>query len=166
MMTNKRCSLAALLLACSALASAESVPYRYNGQIHFDVKHVPFSRFGSYLSISDLTNFQLPLRRSGLYLRTMHEGGRNAFRLQLTRGGVTIPFTVSATPTLLTLSGESAFVEISFQGPDRLRIRGHGAGLELTAEVADGPQSVIMDEVHNGVPTRMAILARALGKAK
>ncbi len=39
-------------------------------------------------------------------------------------------------------------------------------GLELTAEVADGPQSVIIDEVHNGVPTRMAILARALGKAK
>ena len=39
-------------------------------------------------------------------------------------------------------------------------------GLELTAEVADGPQSVIVDQVHNGVPTRMAILARALGKAK
>lgn len=37
-------------------------------------------------------------------------------------------------------------------------------GLELTAEVADGPQSVIPDEVHNGVPMRMAILARALGK--
>jgi aspartate carbamoyltransferase catalytic subunit len=39
-------------------------------------------------------------------------------------------------------------------------------GLELTAEVADGPQSVIRDEVHNGVPTRMAILARAVGKAR
>lgn len=39
-------------------------------------------------------------------------------------------------------------------------------GLEVTAEVADGPQSVIVDEVRNGVPTRMAILARAMGKAK
>jgi aspartate carbamoyltransferase catalytic subunit len=39
-------------------------------------------------------------------------------------------------------------------------------GLELTSEVVDGPQSVIVDEVRNGVPTRMAILARALGKAK
>ncbi len=39
-------------------------------------------------------------------------------------------------------------------------------GLELTAEVADGPQSVILDEVHNAMPMRMAILARALGKAK
>jgi aspartate carbamoyltransferase catalytic subunit len=39
-------------------------------------------------------------------------------------------------------------------------------GLELTADVADGPQSVIVEEVRNGVPTRMAILARALGRAR
>ena len=39
-------------------------------------------------------------------------------------------------------------------------------GLELTGEVADCPQSVIVEEVHNGVPVRMAILARALGRAR
>lgn len=39
-------------------------------------------------------------------------------------------------------------------------------GLELTWEVADCPQSAIVEEVRNGVPTRMAILARALGKAQ
>src|ERR1700719_691281 len=60
--------------------------------------------------------------------------------------------------------------------PSRLKLARRGAivmhpgpiirGLELTAEVADGPQSVIVDEVQNGVPTRMAILARALGKAR
>jgi aspartate carbamoyltransferase catalytic subunit len=38
-------------------------------------------------------------------------------------------------------------------------------GLELTWEVADCPQSTIVEEVSNGVPVRMAILARALGKA-
>ena len=37
-------------------------------------------------------------------------------------------------------------------------------GLELTGEVADCPQSVIVEEVKNGVPTRMAILARAVGR--
>jgi aspartate carbamoyltransferase catalytic subunit len=37
-------------------------------------------------------------------------------------------------------------------------------GLELTSEVADGAQARILEEVHNGVPTRMAILARATGK--
>lgn len=37
-------------------------------------------------------------------------------------------------------------------------------GLELTWDVADCPQSVIVEEVRNGVPLRMAVLARALGK--
>jgi aspartate carbamoyltransferase catalytic subunit len=39
-------------------------------------------------------------------------------------------------------------------------------GLELTWEVADCPQSAIVEEVRNGVPVRMAILAKALGKAR
>jgi aspartate carbamoyltransferase catalytic subunit len=38
-------------------------------------------------------------------------------------------------------------------------------GLELTGEVADCPQAAIVEEVRNGVPTRMAVLARAVGKA-
>ena len=39
-------------------------------------------------------------------------------------------------------------------------------GLELTWEVADCPHSAIVEEVRNGVPVRMAILAKALGKAR
>ena len=35
-------------------------------------------------------------------------------------------------------------------------------GMEITAEVADGPQSAIAEQVHNGVPIRMALVARAL----
>ena len=35
-------------------------------------------------------------------------------------------------------------------------------GLELTAEVADGPQSRILDQVSNGVAIRMALVERAL----
>ena len=38
-------------------------------------------------------------------------------------------------------------------------------GLELTSDVADGPQSVIREQVANGVPVRMAILATAVGVA-
>jgi aspartate carbamoyltransferase catalytic subunit len=37
-------------------------------------------------------------------------------------------------------------------------------GLELTWEAAEAPQSVIVEEVKNGVPLRMAVLARAMGK--
>ena len=36
-------------------------------------------------------------------------------------------------------------------------------GLELTAEVADGPQSVIRAQVSNGVAVRMAVLEAVAG---
>lgn len=39
-------------------------------------------------------------------------------------------------------------------------------GVELNSDVADAPQSLIREQVHNGVPVRMAILAKALGAAK
>jgi aspartate carbamoyltransferase catalytic subunit len=39
-------------------------------------------------------------------------------------------------------------------------------GLEIAGDVADGPQSVITEQVHNGVAVRMAILAWCLGVAK
>lgn len=39
-------------------------------------------------------------------------------------------------------------------------------GLELTWDVADCPQSVIVEEVKNGVPLRMAVLARALSRSR
>jgi aspartate carbamoyltransferase catalytic subunit len=35
-------------------------------------------------------------------------------------------------------------------------------GLELTSGVADGPQSAILEQVHHGVPIRMAVVERAL----
>jgi aspartate carbamoyltransferase catalytic subunit len=38
-------------------------------------------------------------------------------------------------------------------------------GMELTSDVADGPQSCIHEQVRNGVKTRMAILAMTMGAA-
>jgi aspartate carbamoyltransferase catalytic subunit len=55
---------------------------------------------------------------------------------------------------------------------ERLRVHGPDAivmhpgpmirGLEITGEVADGPQSVIAEQVRNGVAIRMALIHRAL----
>lgn len=39
-------------------------------------------------------------------------------------------------------------------------------GMELTSDVADGPQSRVLEQVANGVKMRMAILATALGKGR
>ena len=39
-------------------------------------------------------------------------------------------------------------------------------GLEITAGVADGPQSTILEQVTNGVAIRMAVMERALATAE
>jgi len=39
-------------------------------------------------------------------------------------------------------------------------------GMEISSDVADLPQSLIREEVHNGVAVRMAVLAGAMGEAK
>lgn len=59
--------------------------------------------------------------------------------------------------------------------PERLRLAKRDAilmhpgpvirGMEITGELADLPQSVIEEQVHNGVAVRMAVLASALGVA-
>jgi aspartate carbamoyltransferase catalytic subunit len=36
-------------------------------------------------------------------------------------------------------------------------------GIEIADDVADGPQSVILDQVANGIFVRMAVLAELLG---
>ena len=36
-------------------------------------------------------------------------------------------------------------------------------GIEIASDVADGPQSVIRDQVRNGVAVRMAVLAEVIG---
>jgi aspartate carbamoyltransferase catalytic subunit len=38
-------------------------------------------------------------------------------------------------------------------------------GVEITPDVADGPQSVILDQVTNGVAVRMAVLWLVVGAA-
>jgi aspartate carbamoyltransferase catalytic subunit len=38
-------------------------------------------------------------------------------------------------------------------------------GIEVTAEVSRGPRSLVLEQVRNGVPVRMAVLARLTGPA-
>ena len=37
-------------------------------------------------------------------------------------------------------------------------------GVEIESAVADGPQSVILEQVSNGIAVRMAVMAMALGR--
>jgi putative isomerase len=131
----KATGILALLIPAGVLAAyGQTARYTYTGKIQFDIRRVPFSRFGSWLSISDMSQFQLPYREDGIFLRTLHHGGISAFRIELINSAGPVPITAVATPTLLTLSGGGGTVQISFEGPDRLRIHGSGIRLRLVAD--------------------------------
>ena len=120
-------------LGGASKAHATDLPYVYTGNLKLDISKTPFSSFGSYISISDMKGFQSTSKLDGVVLRDLHQGGEQSLRLELVRDGRSVPFTVVAEPTLLTLVADQGNVEICFQGPNRLRVRGNGIGLRLTA---------------------------------
>ncbi len=66
---------------------------------------------------------------------------------------------------LLRTPGDSRQARLRAARPDAIVMHPQpmNRGIEIAAEVADGPQSVIRDQVRNGVAVRMAVLAEALG---
>lgn len=122
--------------AWGAAAWAEkAAAYVYKGEIRFDIRSVPFSRFGSYMGFSHLTPASLSTDSApdGLYLKAFHGGGRRYFLLEVLDGGEPAPFTELATPSLLRLEAAHGTVEICIAEPASVRIRGQGCGLRLTA---------------------------------
>jgi hypothetical protein len=113
-------------------AKAAEAAGRYTGNMQFDTKKVPFSRYGSYISFSHIQGSEA--LAEGLYLRCIHGGisSREVFRLEVLHGRNPVPFKEIATPTLLRLEAETGVVEIAFANPPVVRIRGKGAALRLT----------------------------------
>lgn len=119
-----------------------------------DIGRVPWSRQGSFMTLSTLVRqVDHPGRdglvEPGLYLfdvsGTRLFGAWNGiFRLQgLAAGSPVEPVVVSATPARLELDCGGQQVEATWDGPDRLRLRGRGGGLRLTQSVTDPLGSAI-----------------------
>src|SRR2546426_1825409 len=143
----------------------------YHSRVARSAIHL-LSKFGTRITLCGPPQFLPELatsRAPGLHItRTVEEAVRGAdvimvLRVQKERlAGMKISLQdyvsrYQITTTRLKLAKKDAMV--MHPGPI---IR----GLELTWEVADCPQSAIVEEVRNGVPVRMAILAKALRKAR
>lgn len=116
----------AVLKALSMAAPAAS----YTGEVSLDLLRVPFSRYGSYLAFSHLT--QGPMG-DGLYLRSLHRGVRpEVLRVDLIRDGKVVTFRENATPIMLRLEADDGLVEICMSEAYVLRLHGHGIGIRLS----------------------------------
>lgn len=104
--------------------------------LSLDLHQTPFSRAGSYLAISLLpTTLSLSAGdlTAGLYLRTVHgDATRSAIcRIELLRGTQIAEASFSATPSLLTLTSETAQLKFLFSDAKTLHCSGVDAGLLL-----------------------------------
>jgi aspartate carbamoyltransferase catalytic subunit len=81
-----------------------------------------------------------------------------ALRAQLERGAV-LPAEIAAWRL------DTARMELACRGAPILHPGPTNEGVELTAELASGPRSLIGTQVENGVPVRMAVLALLAGAA-
>ncbi len=106
--------------------------------MNIHIEHVPFARFGSFLTFSVLPP---EWGHEGLILRSMHRGraGHDAFRLEMHKDGRKVPYDVSATPTLCTLSAKGRSnrqVEICLPEGEVARVRvGGGVTLRMVSMV-------------------------------
>lgn len=98
---------------------------------NFDLREVPFSTFGSYMSVSILSGRRSPEEQEGLYVRGHHNGSHPLFRVMATESGGEAAVNIEAGPTLVRLAGDVGFVELCFDGPETLRMRGSGLGVKL-----------------------------------
>src|SRR3954453_8033818 len=99
-----------------------------------DVRTTPFSHPGSWLSISAVLG-------EGTVARDVHvishrNGTHPLFALIPLDSGVPAVVGVTGEPAVLTWTHPGGEVELVFAGPDTLRLRGRGLGLELRAVAA------------------------------
>jgi len=109
----------------------------------FDVNRVPFSYFGSWMSIS------VPVKETELFLRNHHNRPNNLFAIRALAGDDVVTPTIDAQPSSLVLSAGEGRVEICFEGPDTVRMRGRGLVLQFAGErihaYRDGPNLAVFN---------------------
>lgn len=91
----------------------------------FDVAQVPFSTFGSWMSIA------IPRDKAELFFRNHHGSANDLFPLRILVDGEVVTPVVEARPWVLVLSCGEGRVEICFERPGTVRMRGQGLGLQL-----------------------------------
>jgi glycogen debranching enzyme len=106
--------------------------------MNFDLTAVPFSRLGSYIAFSQLEATEN--REEGLYLRSIHgesphpDNLQEVFKVELLLEGKEIPFTATASASVLRLDAEEGFVEICIQRSKLVRVRGKGVGIRFRSK--------------------------------
>jgi putative isomerase len=137
-----------------------AVKLNAEGYMNLDLKHVPFSRFGSYLAFSRLEETAYG---AGLFLRTVHGevADRIVFHVEVLGGETPVPFTEVVSPALLRLEANAGYVEICIAEPRLIRVRGQNVILRLSRQATASREGWVFDTAFQTGEGRWSINARA-----
>ncbi|MCT1904518.1 amylo-alpha-1,6-glucosidase [Oceanobacillus sojae] len=99
----------------------------------FDIKKIPFSRHGSYLSVSYLKRRKG--LEEGLYLRNIRGGDDNdgaVFKLDVLADNEIVPFESILEPTYLELVSEHGSVKLVMEDVDNVYLSAENVGIRFT----------------------------------
>ena len=97
----------------------------------FSVQDIPFSYAGSWFGISPVVAEKTYAEH--LHLVSHQSGLHAVLRLVPIRAGAPVEAVVSATPAQLTWDAQEGRIELAYETPDTVRLRGQGLGLALRA---------------------------------
>ncbi|POX45528.1 amylo-alpha-1,6-glucosidase [Streptomyces sp. Ru72] len=99
----------------------------------FSIHHIPFSTHGSWFGISPVLAEKT--RAEDLHLVSHQNGMHAVLRLAPldTATGERAETAVRATPTLLSWTAADGRIDLAYESPDTVRVRGTGLGLRVTA---------------------------------
>jgi len=104
----------------------------------FDIREYPFSHYGSYMSVMLEKNIQTG--EEGFYIRDVSGeymwDSKGVFRMEVLNGDQIIIPEISATPSLLKATSSAGDIEVTFENPDVIRIRGTAKDFRLTQTIA------------------------------
>ena len=95
----------------------------------FSVREIPFSHYGSWLSVS-------PVVAEHIWADDLHLVSHRNGMHPVLRFTPPADAEVTARPALLSWHDRHGRVEVTYAGPDTLRLRGRGAGLRISAAAA------------------------------
>ena len=152
--------IATLAILPCAFAKPEAKPYTYTGQVSLDIAKVPFSRYGSYLVFSEITEGNLARLGGtglvpGVYLRNVLGDQHPVFRVELLDGDTPVAFHLEANPSILRLQAAKGKVEICIAQFNQVSFRGQGVSMRLIGQ--EGTLAVPEQAYHWEINSERAI---------
>ncbi len=97
------------------------------GEPVFDIREYPFSHYGSYMSV--MLEEDPVTGKEGFFIRDVSGermwSPKGVFRMEILDGDQVVAPHISGTPSKVTATSPAGGVEVAYESPDIIRIRGN-----------------------------------------